>query len=267
MSFPMQTNEWLLDTPSPGEVAYAEFQMVRRGYDPVEVQAFARAVSAELQRLAAENADLRDRNAALEARANAGMDEGSIAQYLGEETTRLLSAARDTAAGLVTRAEEKSRAALDQATEEARRMRSEANSEAIGERRQAADDARHMLSEATAHRRQMLAALAARRDETCNQIEDLLRGRDVLIRALSNVGETVNGLVGRLDAISADPGDFPNLDPLVESAGDIVDTQAVLRVSEGRVGKPGSRGDALGPMPNRSEAPEADDEALLVLDG
>ncbi len=263
----MQTNEWLLDTPSPGEVAHAEFQVVRRGYDPVEVQAFARAVSAELQRLAAENHELRDKNAALEARANAGMDEGSIAQYLGEETTRLLSAARDTAAGVVNRAEEKARTAIENATEDSKRMRSEANTDAINERRQAADDARQMLGEATAHRRQMLLDLGARRDETCRQIDDLLRGRDVLIRALSNVGDTVNGLVGRLDAISADPSDFPNLDPLIESAGDIMDSQAVLRVSEGRPGHVGSRGDALGPLPNRSEAPEADDEALLVLDG
>jgi DivIVA domain-containing protein len=261
----METNEWLLDTPSPGEVAHAEFQVVRRGYDPVEVQAFARAVSAELQRLAAENADLRDKNAALEIRANAGMDEGSIAQYLGEETTRLLTAARDTAAGVVHRAEEKARTAIETANEDAKRMRSEANFDAINERRKAADDSRQMLREATAHRRQMLLDLAARRDETCRQIDDLLRGRDVLIRALSNVGDTVNGLVGRLDAISADPSDFPNLDPLIESSGDVKDSQAVLRVSEGRIGKSGSRGDALGPIPNRSEAPETDDETLLVL--
>lgn len=263
----MQTNEWLLDTPSPGEVAHADFQVVRKGYDPVEVQAFARAVSAELQRLAGENAELRDKNSALEARANAGMDEGSIAQYLGEETTRLLSAARDTAAGVVNRAEEKARTAIENATEDSKRMRSEANTDAINERRSAADDARQMLSEATAHRRQMLLDLAARRNATCRQIDDLLRGRDVLIRALNNVGETVNGLVGRLDSISADPSDFPNLDPLIESSGDVMDGNAVLRVSEGRPGMSGSRGDALGPVPNRSEAPEADDEALLVLDG
>lgn len=263
----MQTNEWLLDVPSPGEVAHAEFQVVRRGYDPVEVQAFARAVSAELQRLAAENADLREQNAALETRANAGMDEKSIADYLGDETTRLLTAARDTAAGVVNRAEEKARVAVETATEDSARMRSEARDDAANERRRASDDARQMIAEATAHRRQMLSDLAKRRDAACRQLEDLLKGRDVLVKSLDHVGLQVNELIDRLDAISADPADFPNLDPLVESDGSVLDTQAVLRIDEGMPGVPGRRGDALGPIPNRSDAPSSDGSAVLVLEG
>ena len=35
------------------------FQLVKRGYDPVEVQAFAKAVSTELQRLSDENRRLK----------------------------------------------------------------------------------------------------------------------------------------------------------------------------------------------------------------
>jgi DivIVA domain-containing protein len=73
----MQTNDWLLDSPSPGEVANASFQIVRRGYDPVEVSAFARAVSAELQRLAAENEELRNEVEELKIKAAEGFDEGS----------------------------------------------------------------------------------------------------------------------------------------------------------------------------------------------
>ena len=114
----------------------------------------------------------------------------------------------------------------------------------------------------------MLTDLGARRDAACRQLDDLLRGRDTLIKALDHVGITANDLVGRIDAISADPADFPNLDPLVESAGEVFDTQAVLRITEGSPGRSGRRGDALGPLPNRSDAPEVeDDEALLVLDG
>ena len=106
--FVMHTSdEWLLDSPSPGEVANAEFQIVRRGYDPLEVQAFARAVSTELLRLGTENQALRQQVELLESRVATGLDEQSIAQFLGEETTRLLTAARDTAAGVVSRAEQK----------------------------------------------------------------------------------------------------------------------------------------------------------------
>lgn len=263
---PMQTNEWLLDTPSPSEVAHADFQVVRRGYDPVEVQAFARAVGAELQRAVAENEILQRKTEELESKVNAGMDEGSIALYLGDETTRLLTAARGTASDVVKRAEEKARTAIEQATADAKRMRAEATDDALTERRQAADDARQMLAEASAHRRKMLSDLAARRDAALRRLEDLLRGRDMLIRSLNHVGATVNDLVGRIDAISADPADFPNLDPLVESAGEVVDAQAVLSVQQGPHGSHGRRGEAFGPLANRPEAPDVgDDDALLVL--
>ena len=80
---------------------------MRRGYDPLEVQAFARAVSAELQRLSQENQELRARVRGIESRGPESLDESSVAQYLGSETTRLLQAARDTAAGIVHRAEER----------------------------------------------------------------------------------------------------------------------------------------------------------------
>ena len=109
------SDEWLLDSPSPGEVANAEFQIVRRGYDPLEVQAFARAVSTELLRLGTENQALRQQVELLESRVATGLDEQSIAQFLGEETTRLLTAARDTAAGVVSRAEQKAARTTEQA--------------------------------------------------------------------------------------------------------------------------------------------------------
>jgi hypothetical protein len=47
----MSTAPWFLDTSSPDEVARANFPIVRRGFDPVEVQAFARAVGNEIARL------------------------------------------------------------------------------------------------------------------------------------------------------------------------------------------------------------------------
>jgi DivIVA domain-containing protein len=261
----MQTNEWLLDSPSPDEVESASFQIVRRGYDPVEVAAFARAVSAEMQRLSDENDELKVEIKRLSDQVAAGFNEGTIAQFLGEETSRLLNAARDTSQGIIARAEGKSQAAIEMAQDEARLIRTEASADATGERRRAAEESRHLVGEASQHRRKMLADLAARRDAACDQMQQLLTGRDILVQALAHVAGTAGELISRLDAISASPADFPNLDPAVDSHGQLMDTGAVLNVSLGDLHRKGERGRASGPRPNMSEAPVSEGEAILVL--
>jgi cell division septum initiation protein DivIVA len=263
------SDEWLLDSPSPGEVANAEFQIVRRGYDPLEVQAFARAVSTELLRLGTENQALRQQVELLESRVATGLDEQSIAQFLGEETTRLLTAARDTAAGVVSRAEQKAARTTEQALDDARRIRTEANADATAERRSASDDARQMINEASTHRRTVLTELSRRRDLACSQLSDLLRGREVLVQSLAHLAGTAGDLIARLDAISAEPTDFVNLDPSIDGPGTVVDQNAVLSVTEGTRGQRGSRGKPNGVRPNRSEAPvvNGSSEPVLVLEG
>jgi DivIVA domain-containing protein len=265
----MHTTEWLLDSPSPSEVANAEFQIVRRGYDPLEVQAFARAVGTELMRLGTENQALRQQIELLESRVATGLDEQSIAQFLGEETSRLLAAARDTAAGVVARAEQKAALAREQALDDARRIRTEANAEATAERRAASDEARQMINEASAHRRTTLVELSRRRDLACSQLSDLLRGREVLVQALAHIAGTSGDLIARLDAISAEPTDFVNLDPSIEGPGAVLDTNAVLSVTAGTNGQRGVRGKPHGPRANRSEAPAVTNasEPVLVLEG
>ena len=53
----METS-WFLDSPTAGDTP-ASFQLVRRGYDPVEVQAFARTVASDIERLQEDNLSLR----------------------------------------------------------------------------------------------------------------------------------------------------------------------------------------------------------------
>ena len=264
----MHTSEWLLDSPSPSEVANAEFQIVRRGYDPLEVQAFARAVSTELLRLGTENQALRQQIELLESRVATGLDEQSIAQFLGEETSRLLTAARDTAAGVVARAEQKAAMTTEQAIDDARRIRTEANADATSERRAASEEARQMVNEASAHRRTLLTELSRRRDVACGQLSDLLRGREILVQALAHVAGSAGDLIARLDAISAEPTDFVNLDPSIEGPGAVLDPNAVLSVSVGTKGQRGARGKPDGARPNRSEAPmvTTSSEPVLVLE-
>ena len=148
----------------------------------------------------------------------------------GPETTRLLQAARDTAAGIVHRAEERAEQIVARSEDDARRLRDEGVADAAHERRVAADEARKLISDAAEQRRTVLGELARRRDLASNQLHELIRGRDVLVQALSNVAVSSNDLVTRLDSISVTPGDFVNLDPARSDADPGVDRGSVVRV-------------------------------------
>lgn len=263
----MSANEWILDTPSVDDVANASFQLVRKGFDPFEVQAFARAAGAELERLKGENERLRISLEMSEARANVNMDENSIADFLGEETTRLLAAARETSKAIVSRADAKARETLETAFEEASALRLEASTDVNTERRQASDEARRLISDAKTHRRKMLNDLATRRDVACVQLGELLKGRDLLAQTLVQIADTAANLISRLDAISASPADFPNLDPDLDSDGSEMDPIAVLHVSQEPLGRVGARGTALGAQPNNELAPmvDADSEPIMAF--
>src|SRR5262245_57167673 len=157
----METS-WFLDSPSAGETP-ANFQLVRRGFDPVEVQSFARSVAAEIERLREDNLSLKRALAHAEARAAAKVDEATVAQFLGQESSRLLVAARDTAADLVKKAEDTSEQLRQDATDDAARMRHEASSDASATRAAAREDARLLRAETMEHRRMTLVELSRRR--------------------------------------------------------------------------------------------------------
>ena len=134
---------------------------------------------------------------------------------------------------MVSRAEQKAARTTEQALDDARRIRTEANADATAERRSASDDARQMINEASTHRRTVLTELSRRRDLACSQLSDLLRGREVLVQSLAHLAGTAGDLIARLDAISAEPTDFVNLDPGIDGPGTVVDQNAVLSVTEG----------------------------------
>ena len=76
--------------PRPDDVARANFQIVRRGFDPVEVQGFARSVSAEIIRLQSQVDDLSKALRTAEGKSSERITEAMAAGYLGEETSRML---------------------------------------------------------------------------------------------------------------------------------------------------------------------------------
>ncbi len=185
------------DPSSPAQVSTANFTTSRKGFDSDEVREFLRMVAAELARL-------QDRETLLENELRliqqtpppslADLDEEVVAGLLGDEATRIVAAARESAAQIKTRAEEAASRLLIEANEEAQRVRAEAEIDA-GRRRQdaalAAEDelqmakqqGRDMVNEARAYRERVLGELARRREVARKQIEQLIVNRDRLMQS------------------------------------------------------------------------------------
>jgi cell division septum initiation protein DivIVA len=252
----MSVAPWFLDTSSPDEVARANFPIVRRGFDPVEVQAFARAVGTEIARLQALNAEYGERMSDAESRASARVDETTVAQFLGEEASRLLLVARDTANEVRAKAEDYANVTVRGAdtynknkTSEAdayhQKVTREADAEAAKTRREAREDgertrlearreADRLIAETMAHRAQLLKDLTERRDRALAQLRDLLAGRDVLVEAIEHVRTTSAGLTANLQEIVTTPTSFVSLDPAIEGPGDVQEEGASQTVSRER---------------------------------
>lgn len=186
-----------LDPSSPADVSTASFSTARKGFDTEEVHEFLRLVAAELTRL-------QDREAALENELLAAkqaptvsvaeLDEAVAAGLLGEEATRIVANARETAAQVKALAEEASARLLQEANEEAQRVRADAEIEAGRRRQDAASSAedelqmakqqgRDMVNEARAYRERVLGELTRRRELARKQIEQLIHNRDRLMQS------------------------------------------------------------------------------------
>lgn len=214
------------DPSSPTAVAEASFGTARRGFDQQEVREFLRMVSAELGRL-------QERERFLErelttARTdpdldNLTIDEETATRLLGEETTRILAAARESGASIKARAEDGAARLLREATDEATRVRQQAELEAARRRSDAAADAetelamakqqgREMVEEARAYRERVLAELNRRRELARQQIEQLVTGRDRLVQAFERARLVAADVVSELTPLEQ-PSELVDLSP------------------------------------------------------
>ncbi|HUV20066.1 MAG TPA: DivIVA domain-containing protein [Ilumatobacteraceae bacterium] len=214
------------DPSSPASVADAAFGTGRRGFDQGEVRDFLRMVAAELGRLqererflerelrtAQSNPDL----------ASAQLDDQALTRLLGEETARVLTTARESAAEIRQKAEQSAAQLLSEAGDEAARMREEAEIEASRRRSDAAADAeaelamakqqgREMVNEARAYRERVLSELARRRELAREQIEQLLHGRDRLMQSFERARLVAVDVVAELQPLG-EPDEYVNLSP------------------------------------------------------
>ncbi len=213
------------DPSSPAAVAGAAFPTTRRGFDPNEVRDFLRMVAAELSRLQERERFLE--RELLTRPTEVGiipgeLDEDKLTEVLGEETARIIQAAREAAAKFRGRAEETAQRLVRDATDEATRIREEAELEGERIRQDATADAeaeilmakqqgRDMVNEARAYRERVLADVSRRRELAREQIEDLFHGRDRLVQAFERARIATDDVLRDLSDVGEEPAAYVNL--------------------------------------------------------
>ena len=214
------------DPSSPNSVASATFAMSRRGFDQGEVRDFLRMLAAELARLQEREKFLeRELRTAQRSAPHAAvvLDDEVVTKMLGEETARILQAAREAANQIRSRSEEQAARLVREATDEAQRRREEAEIETSRRRQDATADAeaelemakqqgREMVNEARAYRERVLSELSRRRELARQQIEQLVHGRDRLLQAFERARIAAVDVMAELTPLG-EPSEYVNLSP------------------------------------------------------
>ena len=214
------------DPSSPASVADAGFSTGRRGFDQSEVRDFLRMVAAELGRLQERERFLERELRTAQSNpdfASVQLDDQTLTRLLGEETARVLTTARESAAEIRQKAEQSAAQMLSEASDEAARVREEAEIEASRRRSDAGADAeaelsmakqqgREMVNEARAYRERVLSELARRRELAREQIEQLLHGRDRLMQSFERARLVAVDVVAELQPLG-EPDEYVNLSP------------------------------------------------------
>jgi DivIVA domain-containing protein len=151
-------------------IARRHFSTVRKGYDAAEVRAFLHELSDMVGRLQRGEAHERERAERAESRAELAerLDQHRLVELLGEETARVLDAAREAGTDIRTKAEESAGRLVREAQAEARSISDRAEQEAATRRRE-------ILSEADELRREAEAEVERRRGEGHVVVEAMRR--------------------------------------------------------------------------------------------
>jgi DivIVA domain-containing protein len=200
---------------SSEELLRKHFNSAFRGFDQYEVRAYLAGIAAELDRLRdRERALLDELDAARKRPApTAATLEDSLDEAVGQETAKVLHAARNAAQEIRARAEEHVGRLVREANDEAVRIRSEAESllaartqeaesAAQGVLAQARDEGRSMVAEAQAVRERMLKDLARRRRLAVAQLEVMERGRTRLAEVFETVRATVEEATASVEVVA-----------------------------------------------------------------
>lgn len=170
----------MADPLDSNSIARRSFEVARRGYEQQEVRAFLHEVSSLFDRLHRESAQLRERAERAEARMGLSEkpDETMLLEILGEETTRVLTSARDAAAEIRTKAELAAERIIGDATSEA----AEARADAVRETDRRLADAAAASEEVLAAARSELERRSAEAEEASARIRELAASEGQALR-------------------------------------------------------------------------------------
>lgn len=237
------------DPSSPAAVGAAAFSVGRRGFDQNEVKEFLRMVAAELARLQEREKFLERELRSAQTRAISepgALTEEMVTELLGEETARIIAAAREAALQIRERAEETAGRLIREASDDASRIRKEADIDSQRMRGDAASDAQaeiemarqqgtEMVNEARQYRERVLNELAKRRELAREQIEQFEHGRDRLLNSFERARQTTEEVLSELAAGQDEDAELIDLTnstgpiPVIQTAaptGEIFDVEA-----------------------------------------
>jgi len=208
---------------TPDTVARKSFGTSFRGYDQLEVRGYLSELAQVLNDFADREADYRLQIQQAEERVARAeqVDDSRLTEILGEETARVILAAKEASAEIRLKAEESVARLVRDAQADVDRLRAEAEAEAArrleaaertaesvreaaqvvraeaveaasAEIEAARNEGRQMVGEAQAVRERVLQDLARRKRAARQQLEQLRAGRDRLLAAYDLVRETLD---------------------------------------------------------------------------
>ena len=235
----------------PELVEEIDFAVVRRGYEPERVRRRLQEAAAEIRRLNTEMSELSERFAQFEASPPDDL-EARVAEALGDETVKVLQAARRAAQERIARAEAESAELVERA-----------HSAAVAIVDESRDRGAEMVQEARDVRERILTDLARKRRTHRMEVEQLRTVRDHLLESLSICQQGLASWVEELVQV------VPRARAAAERAGLLVAAEPEDTVSEFEAEIETGRlmGLPLDEMPAGDEAAAEPGEPLVAESG
>ena len=168
----------------PEELERADFDTVRRGFEPEPVRRRLREAAAEVRRLHGVAESLQARIIELESAPAGRIETAHVVEALGDEAARVLQAARDAA-----------RERLERSESQAVEITDEAKAAAAAIVEESREQGRELVAEARNVRERILSDLALKRHAHRVEVEQLRVIRDRLLEAVSICREGLDGWI------------------------------------------------------------------------
>ena len=228
----------------PEELERADFDTVRRGFEPEPVRRRLRRAASEVRRLHGLVDSLRQRIAELESAPSERIETAHVVEALGDEAARVLQAARDAA-----------RERLERAEAQGEEIAAEARTAAAAIVEESREQGRELVAEARHVRERILSDLAFKRHAHRVEVTQLRVIRDRLLEAVSICREGLDGWIA--DFVQAGP----QAEAAAARAGLLVAAEADPTVGEIEAEIRAARAAELPPDEEAEETEEAEEAA------